>query len=210
MIKKNKLQIIITSIATVLPVVIGLILWDQMPEQVAIHWGLNGEPDSYGHKAVAVFVLPVVLLAVHLICVFASRLDPKHKDMNPKLFSLVLWICPAISIIMNTMVYLISIGKEVKFVMIIILFMGLMFVVIGNYLPKCTHSYTMGIKLPWTLADEDNWNKTHRFSGPLWVIGGIVIIVTAIFESPVIFFSVVALMMIIPTVYSYCYYKKHQ
>lgn len=210
MIRKNKVQIIITSIATILPVVIGLLLWNKMPDQVAIHWGLNGEPDSYGPKAVAVFVLPAVLLGCHLLCVFASKFDPKHKDINPKMFSIVLWICPAISIIMNTMVYLISIGKQIKFVMIVILFMGLMFVVIGNYLPKCRQSYTMGIKLPWTLENEENWNKTHRMAGVLWVIGGIVILATAIFESYIIFFSVVALMVIVPTIYSYVYYKKHK
>ena len=208
MIKQNKVKLILTSFAILIPVAIGLFLWNDLPDTIATHWGINGEADGYSSKAFAVFGLPLVLLAVHWLCVFATKLDPKHKDINPKMFSVVLWICPAISIVMNTMVYLIALGKEIKFVSGVIIFMGLLFVIIGNFLPKCRQSYTMGIKLPWTLDNEENWNKTHRMAGALWVIGGIVIIATAIFESFIIFFSIMALMMIVPTVYSYMYYKK--
>ena len=209
MIKNNKGKLIMTSIATLVPIVIGLILWNDLPDTIAIHWGINGEPDGYSSKAFAVFALPLLLFAVHWICVFVTKFDPKNKEINPKMLSLVLWICPAISLVMNTMVYLIALGKEIKFVFIVILFMGLMFIIIGNYLPKCRQSYTMGIKLPWTLNDEENWNKTHRMAGTLWVIGGIVILATAIFESFIIFFTIVSLMVIVPTVYSYLYYRKN-
>ena len=208
MIKQNKVKLILTSFAILIPVAIGLFLWNDLPDTIATHWGINGEADGYSSKAFAVFGLPLVLLAVHWLCVFATKFDPKHKDINPKMFSVVLWICPAISIVMNTMAYLIALGKEIKFVSGVIIFMGLLFVIIGNFLPKCKQSYTMGIKLPWTLDNEENWNKTHRMAGVLWVIGGIVIIATAIFESFIIFFSIMALMMIVPTVYSYMYYKK--
>ncbi len=208
MIKQNKGKLILTSIAILIPVIIGLFLWNDLPDTIATHWGFNGQADGYSSKAFAVFGLPLLLLVIHWVCVFATKLDPKHKDINPKMFSIVLWICPAISIVMNTMVYLIALGKEIRFVSGVIIFMGLLFIIIGNYLPKCRQSYTMGIKLPWTLENEENWNKTHRMAGVLWVIGGIVIIATAIFESFIIFFSIVALMVIVPTVYSYLYYKK--
>lgn len=210
MIKQNKGKLILTSIAILIPVAIGLFLWNDLPDTIATHWGFNGQPDGYSSKVFAVLGLPLLLLAVHWFCVLATKLDPKHKDINPKMFSIVLWICPAISIVMNTMVYLIALGKEIRFVSGVIIFMGLLFIIIGNYLPKCRQSYTMGIKLPWTLENEENWNKTHRMAGVLWVIGGIVILATAIFESYIIFFSVVALMVVLPTIYSYVYYKKHK
>ncbi len=210
MIKENKTKLIITSIVTLLPIIIGVILWKQLPEQIATHWGINSEPDAYSSKSFAVFGLPLFLLAIHWVCVFVTILDPKKKNINPKMFSIVLWICPAISLVMNTMIYVIALGKELKFVSGIIVFMGVLFIIIGNYLPKCRQSYTMGIKLPWTLDNEENWNKTHRFAGTLWVIGGIVIIATAIFESFIIFFSIMLLMVIIPTIYSYMHYKKNK
>ncbi len=208
MIKENKRKLILTSVAILIPVIIGIILWNKLPDTIATHWGINGDPDSYNSKAFAVFALPLLLFAVHWICVIATKLDPKSKNMNSKMFSIVLWICPAISLVMNTMVYLIALGKEIRFVSVVIIFMGLLFIIIGNYLPKCRQSYTMGIKLPWTLNDEENWNKTHRFAGALWVIGGIVIIATAVFESFIIFFSIMLVMVIAPTVYSYLHYKK--
>ena len=209
MIKNNKGKMILSSIATLVPIVIGLILWKDLPDTIATHWGINGEPDAYSSKAFAVFALPLLLFAVHWICAFAGKFDPKNKEINPKMMSIVLWICPAISLVMNTMMYLIALGKEIKFVFIVIVFMGLLFIIIGNYLPKCKQSYTMGIKLPWTLHDEENWNKTHRMAGFLWVIGGIVILATAIFESFIIFFSIMSVMVIVPTVYSYLYYRKN-
>ena len=208
MIKQNKWKLIFTSIVTLIPVIIGLVMWNELPDAIATHWGINGEPDSYSSKAFAVFGLPLLLFVIHWACVFATKLDPKHKDISPKMFSVVLWICPAISLVMNTLVYLIALGKEIRFVSIVIIFMGLLFIIIGNYLPKCRQSYTMGIKLPWTLKDEENWNKTHRMAGVLWVIGGVVICATAIFESFIIFFSVMSAMVIVPTVYSYLYYRK--
>lgn len=210
MIKENKRKLILTSVVILIPVIIGIILWNKLPDTIATHWGINGDPDSYNSKAFAVFALPLLLFAVHWICVIATKLDPKSKNINSKMFSIVLWICPAISLVMNTMVYLIALGKEIRFVSVVIIFMGLLFIIIGNYLPKCRQSYTMGIKLPWTLNDEENWNKTHRFAGALWVIGGIVIIATAIFESFIIFFSIMAVMVVVPTVYSYLYYKRNK
>ena len=208
MIRRNKTKLILTSFVILIPIIIGMILWNQLPDTIATHWGINNEPDGYSSKAFAVFALPLLLFAVHWICVFATKLDPKIKNINHKMFSIVLWICPAISIVMNTMVYLIALGKEIRFVSGVIIFMGLLFIIIGNYLPKCRQSYTMGIKLPWTLNDEENWNKTHRMTGALWVIGGIVICAPAIFESFIIFFSIVVVMMIVPTVYSNLHYKR--
>lgn len=210
MIKKNKLQLIITSVAILLPVVIGLIIWDELPAEIATHWGTSGEADSFSSKAFAVFGFPLILLAFHWLCVIVTtKLDPKAKDISKKMMSLVLWIIPAISIVMSTVTYLVALGKEIRVVFIVTVFMGIMFIIIGNYLPKCRQSYTMGIKLPWTLKSEDNWNKTHRFSGVLWVIGGVVILATAILESFIIFFSVVLLMVIVPTIYSYLHYKRN-
>ena len=86
--------------------------------------------------------------------------------------------------------------------------MGALFVVIGNYLPKCKQSYTVGIKIPWTLNDEENWNKTHRLAGFLWVIGGVVIMATAFLGTFWLFFVVLIPMVIVPFVYSYSLYKK--
>ena len=88
------------------------------------------------------------------------------------------------------------------------LFFGALFVIVGNYMPKCKQNYSIGIKLPWTLNDEENWNRTHRLAGKLWVAGGFLEMMTAFFGGFILFFIISIAMIIIPTVYSYVLYKK--
>ena len=208
MIKKNLPKLIITSLITLIPILIGVILWDKLPDQVPVHWDINGAVDGYATKTQAVFVMPLVLVAFQWVCVLVTSLDPKKQNVNDKLFSLVLWIIPIISLLCNSMVFATALGHKVSVEIIMPLFMGALFVIIGNYMPKCKQSYTLGIKLPWTLDDEENWNKTHRMAGFLWVIGGVVIMATAFLGIFWFFFVVLIPMVIVPTIYSYLLYKK--
>lgn len=208
MIKKNLPKLIITSLITLIPLVIGLILWDKLPDRVPVHWNVNGDVDGFATKAQAVFLMPLVLVAFHWICVLVTLLDPKKQNINDKMFTLVLWIIPVISFLCNSLVYATALGHKISVEIIMPLFMGALFVVIGNYMPKCKQSYTMGIKLPWTLDDEENWNKTHRLAGFLWVIGGVIIMATAFLGAFWLFFVMLIPMVLVPTVYSYLHYKK--
>ena len=210
MIKKNLPKLIITSLIILIPIFIGLILWDKLPEQVPVHWNVNGAVDGYATKTQAVILLPLVLVAFQWICVLVTLLDPKKQNINDKMFTLVLWIIPVISLLCNSLVYATALGHKVSVEIIMPLFMGALFVIIGNYMPKCKQSYTLGIKLPWTLEDEENWNKTHRMAGFLWVTGGVVIMATAFLGAFWLFFVVSIPMVVVPFVYSYCLYKKNK
>ena len=210
MIKKNLKVLIVTSLVILLPVLAGVILWNQLPEQMPTHWDINGEVDSWSSKGFAVFFFPSLLLAIHWICVFASCADPKSKDHPPKMMALVLWICPMISLLVSSLIYSKVLGFDLSVNIIMPLLVGLMFLVIGNLLPKMRQSYTMGIKLPWTLANEENWNKTHRFGGKVWVIGGIITMATAFVGSFWLLMAVLLAMVLIPTIYSYLLFRKQQ
>jgi uncharacterized membrane protein len=126
------------------------------------------------------------------------------------MLKLVLWICPAISLIVNGMVYCAALGVEVPVETVMPLLVGAMFVVFGNWLPKCKQTYTMGIKLPWTYASEANWNATHRFGGKVWVAGGILTMITSLFGNFWILLVILVVMVIVPTAYSYLYYRNHE
>ena len=208
MIKKNKVTLIITSLIMLIPILVGLLLWEKLPEQVPYHWNINGEVDGWAGKAQAVFFMPLFMLAMHWVCVFASTADPKSKNYHPKSILLVLWICPILNLVLNTMVYGAALGYAISVELVMPLLMGALFIFIGNLLPKMRQSYTMGIKLPWTLNNEENWNKTHRLAGKLWVGGGVVILSTALLGSFWILIVVLLAMVLIPTIYSYCLYRK--
>ena len=210
MIKKNKVTLIVTSLIMLIPIFVGLLLWEKLPEQIPSHWDINGNIDGWSSKGFAVFFFPALLLAIHWLCVFASCADPKSKDYHPAMIRLVLWICPVLSLLLNSMVYAAALGHQLSIEIIIPLLVGAMLIIVGNLLPKCRQSYTMGIKLPWTLASEENWNKTHRFGGKVWVAGGILIMASALWGSFWLLLAVVAVMVIAPTTYSYLLYRKQQ
>lgn len=213
MIRNNKWKLIISSVVILLPTLIGITFWDKLPEYMATHWGVDGNADGYSTRAFAVLFLPLLLLALQWLCVLATVKTPTGKEMSSKIFGLVLSICPAISVFGSGIMYAAALGKGINVPMAMCLFMGLLFIVIGNYLPKCKRSFVMGIKLKWTLESDANWNATHRVGGITWVIGGIVLMLCAFLPQaviPWIFFAVMLVMVIIPTVYSYLFYNHNK
>ena len=208
MIKNNKWTLIITTLVMLLPMVVGLLLWQQLPEQIPSHWGIHGEVDGWTDKTTTVFGFPALMIALHWLCVLASSADPKSKNYHASMIRLVLWICPGISLLVNSLVYTAALGYSFDIQLILPLFEGVLFIIVGNLLPKCRQSYTLGIKLPWTLNNEENWNKTHRLAGKVWVGGGVIILATAFLDSFWIMIGTTLAMVIIPTIYSYCLYRK--
>lgn len=155
-----------------------------------------------------VFGMPALMTLFHLIAVCATMVDPKKKNISKKMMNVVLWIIPVISWVVLIIVYATALGKTVNIGFIVNILVGAIFIVIGNYLPKSRQNYTVGMKLPWSLDDEENWNRTNRFSGYMFVICGIVFLINAFLLSiiPVIFVIIVGL--IVPVIYSYAIYKK--
>lgn len=211
MIKNNKITLALSSITILLPALVGIIFWDKLPDSMVVHWNAAGEFDGFGTKAFSVFGLPFIMLAFHWLCVFVTEKDPKNKNQSPKMQKLVLWICPVLTWVVSGLIYFFALGKQINPMSFTPLLLGLMFVVLGNYLPKCKQNYTMGIKIKWTLENEVNWNKTHRFSGILWFIGGLVIIASGFLPDKfmlVIMTTVLFICSVVPVFYSYCVYRK--
>ena len=208
MIKKNLNILIITSIVILLPVLTGVVLWDTLPEQIPTHWNAAGEIDGWSSKAFAIFGLPLMMLAMHWLCVLGTAADPKKANHSDKLIHLVLWIIPIISVVLFALTYVAALGTEVRMEMVMPLLVGCVLTVVGNYLPKCKQSYTIGIKIPWTLHSEENWNRTHRFAGRLWLVCGLGIMLTAFVGGFWFFLPIVLVMVLAPTVYSYLLHRK--
>ena len=207
--KKYLKTMIITSLLMLLPIAAGLILWDKLPDPMPTHWNMAGEVDGWSGKAFAVFCLPLILMGAQWLgMVVTIYTDPKRENHSDKVIYLVLWIMPVLSIVVHSFTYAAALGVEMPVEMIMPVFMGLLFVIIGNYLPKCKQNYTIGIKLPWTLNSEENWNKTHRLAGILWVVCGFAMMVTGFIGGFWVFFPITLAMVIVPVVYSYRLFRK--
>lgn len=210
MLKENRKILIITSIIILLPIIVGLVLWNRLPDQVATHWGVENEPNGWTSKGFTVFGMPLVMLALHWVCVFATTADPKRQNISSKVFGIIICIIPFTTLVVTTITYCYALGMTVDVALICCMLMGVIFVVLGNYLPKCKQNYTMGIRVGWALNDASNWNATHHFAGWVYTIGGIVIILGSLFIHPLIIFAVMLVLVFAPIVYSYIYYLRHK
>lgn len=211
MIKNNKWKLLVSSIVILLPIVAGLFLWNKLPEQIAVHWGVDGNPDRFAGRSFAVFAPSGFMLALHWVCVIVTALDHKNRDQNGKVIGLIFWLCPFISIFMGAVVYAAALGMEFSVISLVPAIVGILFVVIGNYMPKCKQNHTIGIRIKWTLESEANWAATHRLCGKAWVIGGILLMLCIFLPESVTAYSVIiilSLLAIIPIVYSYVYHRR--
>lgn len=211
--KNNKWKIFISSLVTVLPILAGIVLWDRLPDMMPTHWGIDGNADAESSKAFAVFGLPIILLAIHLLCCFATSLDKRGREQSNAILSVVMLIVPLMSLCVNGVIYASSLGAVIDVSVFVIIILGVLFVLIGNYLPKVRQNRIIGVRIIWTLKNEDNWYATHRFAGKIWFFGGILAIATAFLPTvikAVAFFSIVAVLGIAPIVYSWCYSIKHR
>lgn len=208
--RQYKKTMIFTSIVILIPLILGLILWSRLPDTMATHFGFDGEANGWSSKVTTVLGIPLFILIIHWICVFAVVNDPKNQKIGKKMLSLVLWICPLCSLICCLSMYSYALGWNINVTDYIMFLLGLIFVITGNYLPKCRQNYTVGIKLPWTLDDEENWNHTHRMAGKLWIIGGLVMIANGFLRINWIILPVIVLMVGIPAIYSAVYHIRRR
>ncbi len=210
-IKQNKGKLILSCIIILLPIVVGLLLWDKFPDTMTTHWGADGTANGFGSKAYAVFVLPCIMLVVHLICIAFVFADKKNRDQNPKVLNLIFWIAPFSSCYAGGIIYAASLGLEISIMSVTLAMSGLLFVFFGNYLPKCKQNSTLGIRIAWTLNDKENWDKTHRLAGKVWVIGGLMLLFTIFLPGNIALFVMfvgITILVAIPLCYSYSLHKK--
>lgn len=211
MLKENKGKFIISGIIILLPMLVGLLLWEKLPEVLATHWGVSGEPDRFNSKAFVVFRMPLILLALHILGLYITRFGKSQMAQNKKVVALLFWFVPVVAIFAFAMIYAATLGKDMDVSFIAPLFTGLLFIVLGNYLPKVKQNYVVGIKIPWTLKDEENWNKTHRLSGKIWVLGGFIVLLGAFISGDAAFalmLVAILVMVIVPMIYSYALFRK--
>ncbi|MFA6983562.1 MAG: SdpI family protein [Sedimentibacter sp.] len=206
--KVDKL-LIISTVVCLLPIILSLIMYDKMPDRMPIHWDIKGNPDNYGTKAFATIGLPLIMAGLNLITHFALNSDPKRANSSVVLKAIGKLTIPFLTVTLVPITIFAGLGYDLPIEKIVPACVGILFIIIGNYLPKSKQNYTVGIKLPWTLNNETNWNKTHRLAGYLWIVGGVMMFVNSflqIFWMPV-FIIIMSCLVFIPVIYSYILYR---
>ena len=201
---------IIQLAVCLLPFVIGAAFYSRMPDMVATHFDYNFQPDDYSSREFALFGIPAVMVLLFVLCAAMLEADPKKRGMDSRLKAITRWFIPILSVVMQCITVSYALDSSLRFIRFIPVFIGAGLVLIGNYLPKCRQNYTMGIKLPWTLNSEENWDRTHRFGGRMFVIAGLLLIGAGFFGGIVSAVSAAAVIaaVLAPAVYSFALYRR--
>ena len=207
--ENHRKTFVLTCILILLPILPGILLWDRLPDSMPTHFSSDGTPNGGSSKAFAVTGLPLFLLLTHVICIAFTSNDPKCKNVGQKIFQIILWVCPVVSVLCSITIYSSALGYDINISQYMLIFLSLMFIILGNYMPKCRQNYTIGIKLPWTLSDEENWNHTHRMAGYLWMVCGLAMLGNAFIHLEWLTSVLFLIMILVPVLYSFLYYLKN-
>jgi uncharacterized membrane protein len=215
--KKNIFFELLVLLIAAIPIVYLLCIYNSLPQTIPTHFGFSGKPDGFGNKSslwVTILIMSVVSIGVYLLVTNLPKIDPKKSaklsaQAFQKIAIAVVLLLSAVSI---SIIYATVNGTFSTKLLYPLL--GLFFVYMGNMMHSIKPNYFVGIRLPWTLEDPDNWRVTHQLGGKLWFIGGIIITAcTLLFPEKIgsiIFICMVAVIVLIPVIYSYLYFKKHK
>ncbi len=205
--KKHLLPISLMMIS----VIAWLIFYPSLPDQVPIHWGTNGA-DGYQSKGTAFLTLHALMIGIYLLLIVIPKIDPKKKNYQyfSKAYSITNLSLIILFFLINMMILLISLGYEIPMENLAGPLVGLLFLIMGNYMQQAKQNFFFGIRTPWTLTDETIWRKTHRLGGRLFMLGGILIMLTLFLPASYelfIILSVTALVAAVPIGYSYILFR---
>jgi len=199
------------------PVVYLAIVWNTVPETVALHANLKGEVDRYGSKNELItmtLLLTLLNVAIYFLLPQVYRIDPKRyaAENKSRLFRIAFAVSVFIAAVLCLLIYS-SIHEDIKFsTRFILAGVGLLFAVLGNYMYNIKPNYFAGIRLPWTLNNDENWKKTHLLGGKLMFAGGLLIAVICLFTSfllsMILLLAILFLIILITCIYSYNLYRK--
>jgi uncharacterized membrane protein len=200
------------------PAIYLTIIWNKLPEKIATHFNLKGNPDRYGGKTgllIGVAVLIVLASVIWLLMPLVYKIDRKRRAVENKTrllrmaFAISLFISFVACILINSSVYNTYFNFRIIFGGI-----GLMWCIMGNYMHNIKPNHFAGFRNSWTLNNEENWRKTHLLGGKIWFAGGLLITIVCFFASKnvatITFVSVSLLIILIPFIYSYRLYKKQK
>jgi uncharacterized membrane protein len=196
-------------------IVASIYFYQHFPDRVITHWDFAGQPNGWSGRGFAAFFLPVLLIGMYVLFLWLPSLDPKKERYaefakayavfrNFIIFFLVLIYFIAS---LNNIGYNFDVGVSVS------LAVGLLFMILGNYLGKLKPNWFVGIRTPWTMSSETVWNKTHRFGGKVFILGGFIMILTSLvplaWRLP-LFIANIIVLSLGTVVYSYIVYLQEK
>ncbi len=209
--KKNRL-FYITLVHLSYLLIINIVAFPHMPNRVPVHWGINGEPNRYGSR-MEQMVMAVLPFVIFIVINYLPSIDPKRESYKKHAgaYSIINFVVIMFISVMNLIGLFSALGYHVPFQKVVPALIGILFIVLGNYMTQIRPNYFIGIRTPWALASEHVWKKTHRFGGYVFVIIGVLPIVS-IFIGTIamyLFLGAMIIGVVLIYLYSYLVFKKN-
>ncbi|PGZ99138.1 hypothetical protein COE51_09910 [Bacillus pseudomycoides] len=207
--KKHIFAIILISIT----ILAWIISWPHLPNTIATHWSSSGTVNGYSSKLNGMLLMVGVMVGTYILLNVVPKIDPKKENYKKfsKSFTMITYSILVVLFIANMDIIATGLGYDLRINRFAELIVGILFLVIGNYLPQCKPNFFIGIRTPWTLSNEEVWRKTHRFSGKVFIVLGIIMCIStfapAAWKSYIVL-TVVLIGVVITMLYSYLAYKK--
>jgi len=209
----KKIFLILVYLVSFTGIIVTAVLYPSLPEVIPMHWDMNGVIDSYGTKLQA-FIMPVVSVFLITAMLLFPRIDPKKESYKSfgMHYDIFIFVLSLFFFVMQSIILKASFNPaSIQMNNLMPVIIGSLFSVIGMLMPKFAHNYFIGIKLPWTLSSTENWEKTHKFAGPVWIAGGVLTILCGFLLAAYAFYvsmAIIVLMVLVPAVYSYILFKR--
>lgn len=193
----------------------GIYFYPGLPDRVPSHWNFAGEVDGYSSRFWGAFGIPLLVLGMLLFFEVLPLIDPKKENYQKfnKAFNVFKYAISLLLLGLYLVVLLAAKGYPVNVGLVVPLGMSILFIVMGNYLTTIRHNYFIGVRTPWTLASEEVWQKTHRVMGRLWVVSGVLSLISLVVNAKVggiVFFVTIIGSSIFSCFYSWWYFQRLQ
>jgi len=191
----------------------GVAAWlsPRIPELVPTHWDARGHVNGYMRKPLGVYILPLIMLGLHGLLTALPRVASKgsNGELLGRTYSVIHTATLAFLLFTTVLALRAAAGEHVPIVQATCVGLGLLLIVIGNFLGKVRRNFFLGIRTPWTLANDEVWLRTHRLGGKTFVVGGLLMIVgVARGASFGHCMAIATLAALVPAVYSYIAYRR--
>jgi uncharacterized membrane protein len=207
---KNKKILFSVTVVLVITWVVAFIYEPKLPEQVPNHWNINGEVDGYMSKPWGVYLLPFISTVMSILLFFLPAISPKgfKLDAAKKVYEIIILVMTVFMLGIMVLTFEAGLNNEIDMNQWVLIAMGLLYIIIGNYISKVPKNFFMGIRTPWTLASDKVWYKTHRLGSWTFVFAGVISLLGGILQWS-LSWLIAALIAaaVIPVIYSLVIYK---